>query len=92
MVLLPHDQREPPTVGVLTSPGDVTHYVRFAGGGADDAREQFERGRLAGAVGAKKGDEFARFDLQVDRADRLHVAVLAAGRAALTAAHSPSCF
>ena len=47
-------------------------------GGSDDAGEQLERGGLAGAVGAEKGDELALLDRQIDAADGLDLAILAA--------------
>ena len=77
LVLLPHHQGEPAAVGVLALPGHVAHHAGRAAGGRDDAREQLERRRLAGAVGPEEGDELALLDRQIDAAHRLHVAILA---------------
>ena len=78
LVLLPHHQGEAAAVGVFALPGHVAHHAGRAGGGRDDAGEQLERGGLARAVGAEKGDELALLDRQIDAADGLDVAILAA--------------
>ncbi len=78
LVLLAHHQGEAAAIGVLALPGDVAHHAGRAAGGRDHAGEQLQRGGLAGAVGAEKGDELALLDRQVDAAHRLDRAVLPA--------------
>ena len=77
LVLLAHHQREAAAIGVVALPGHVAEHAGLAGGGIDHAGEQLERRGLAGAVGAEEGDELALFDVEVDAADGLHLAVLA---------------
>ena len=71
LVLLAHHQGETAAIGVFAFPGHVADHRSRATGGGEHAGEQFQRGRLARPVGPEKGDEFARFDRQIDAADGL---------------------
>ncbi len=77
LVLLPHHQGEAAAIGVFAPPGHIAHHPGRAARGIDHAREQFERGGFAGAVGPEKGDELAGLDRQVDAAHGLHLAIRA---------------
>ena len=78
LVLLAHHQGEAAAIGVFALPGHMAHHAGRAGRGRDHAGEQLERGRLAGAVGPKKGDELPLLDRQIDAANRVDVLVLPA--------------
>src|SRR5207249_11168328 len=57
------------------------HEAEHLGGAArrvDDAREHFQRSRLAGAVGAEEGHHLARLDREADAVHRPHFLVPAA--------------
>ena len=82
LVLLAHHQREAAAIGVFAFPGDMSHHAGRTGGGSNNARKELERGGLARPVGAEKGDEFALLHRQVDAADGLDRAVLAAEQSA----------
>ena len=78
LVLLAHHQGEAAAIGVFAPPGHEAHHPGRAAGGRDHAGEQLQRGGLAGPVGAQEGHELALLDPQIDAADRLDRAILAA--------------
>src|SRR5262249_8281020 len=82
LILLPHDQREATAERVGTLPRHEAKDAGGAAGGVDQTRQHLEGRRLAGAVGAEKGDHLARFDREVDAINGPNLLVLAAEQAA----------
>ena len=64
LILLPEHEGKDPAVGVLPLGGIETRDPGRATRRIDQAREHFERGCLAGAVGAEKPDELALGDAE----------------------------
>ena len=68
--LLPHHDGKPALIIPPALPGQIAGHRHGAAGGVQDAGKHFQRGGLAGAVGAKQAHRFALFNGKADAVDR----------------------
>ena len=71
---VPGDVGEPPVEAGDVSPGVATEHLRGAAVGAEQAEQDADGGRLAGAVGPEEAVHLAGLDAQVEAVERPHPA------------------